>query len=195
MQSDAVLTPISPHHASTALDVSSVPLSLTIILHVAVDEAQGAAPSDLSCFGGKAIAFVALEAVTSVIGVDVDRRLLRLDRLDVAHRDVRVQLTEMQHGRDFRGLIGHLDDVAAWVKGSNIRLCFSGGIPIPVSETVKRSARSSPSSASRLTFRATSPFWVNLIALPMRLRTTWRSRLESPPRGNGAGSYATDKAQ
>jgi hypothetical protein len=80
-------------------------LSLTIILHVAVDEAQGAAPSDLSCFGGKATAFVALEAVISVIGVDVDRRLLRLDRLDVAHWDVRVQLTEMQHGRDFRGLI------------------------------------------------------------------------------------------
>jgi hypothetical protein len=51
------------------LDVSSVPLSLTIVLHVAVDEAQGAAPSYLSCFGGKAIAFVALEAVISVIGV------------------------------------------------------------------------------------------------------------------------------
>jgi hypothetical protein len=66
------------------LDVSSVPLSLTIVLHVAVDEAQGAAPSDLSCFGGEAIAFVALEAVISVIGVDLDRRLLRLDRLDVA---------------------------------------------------------------------------------------------------------------
>jgi len=55
-----------------------VPLSLTIILHVAVDEVLGAAPSDLSCFGGKAIALVALEAVISVIGVDVDRRLLRL---------------------------------------------------------------------------------------------------------------------
>src|SRR6266852_9074692 len=106
-------TPISPHHTSTALDVSSVPYSLTSILHVAVDKAQGAAPSDLSCFGGKAIACVALEAVASVIGVDVDRRLLRLDRLDVAHRDVRVQLTEMQHGRDFRGLIGHPDDQAA----------------------------------------------------------------------------------
>jgi hypothetical protein len=87
-----------------------VPLSLTIVLHVAVDEAEGAAPRDLSCFGGKAIAFVALEAVISVIGVDLDRRLLRLDRLDVAHRDVCVQLTKMQHGRDFRGLIGH--DVA-----------------------------------------------------------------------------------
>src|SRR5713226_5576878 len=96
-----------------ALSVTPVPLSLTIILHVAIDEAQGAAPSDLSCFGGKAIAFVALEAVISVIGVDLDRRLLRLDRLDVAHRDVRVQLTEMQHGRDFRGLIGHPDDLAA----------------------------------------------------------------------------------
>src|SRR6266852_1833698 len=47
----------------------------TSILHMAVDGAQGAAPSDLSCFGGKAIAFVALEAVISVIGVDVDRRL------------------------------------------------------------------------------------------------------------------------
>ena len=90
-----------------------MPLSLTIVLHVAVDEAEGAAPRDLSCFGGKAIAFVALEAVISVIGVDLDRRLLRLDRLDVAHRDVCVQLTEMQHGRDFRGLIGHPDDVAA----------------------------------------------------------------------------------
>src|SRR5260370_6976521 len=78
---------------------------------MAVDEAQGAAPSDLSCFGGKAIAFVALKAVISVIGVDVDRRLLRLDRLDVAHRDVRVQLTEMQHGRDFRGLIAHPHDL------------------------------------------------------------------------------------
>src|SRR5712664_1434295 len=87
--------------------------SPTIILHMAVDEAQGAGPSDLSCFWGKAIAFVALEAVISVIGVDVDRRLLRLDRLDVAHRDVRVQLTEMQHGRDFRRLIGHPDDLAA----------------------------------------------------------------------------------
>ena len=76
------------------MDVSSVPLSLTIVLHVAVDEAQGAAPSYLSCFGGKAIAFVALEAVVGVIGVDLDRRLLRLDRLDIAHRDVRVQLTE-----------------------------------------------------------------------------------------------------
>jgi hypothetical protein len=49
------------------LDVSSVPYSLTIILHVAVDEAQGAAPSDLSSFGGKAVAFVALEAVISVM--------------------------------------------------------------------------------------------------------------------------------
>src|SRR5258706_1177135 len=94
------------------VNVSSVPLSLTIILHMAVDEAQGAAPSDLSCFGGKAMAFVALEAMTSVIGVDLDRRLLRLDRLDVAQRDVRVRLTEMQHGRDFRGLIGHPDDLA-----------------------------------------------------------------------------------
>ena len=90
-----------------------MPLSLTIILHVTVDETQGAAPSDLSCFGGKAIAFVALEAVTSVIGVDLDRRLFRLDRLDVAHRDVRVQLTEMQHSRDLRGLIGHPDDLSA----------------------------------------------------------------------------------
>ena len=49
----------------------------------------------MSCFGGKAITFVALEAVISVIGVEVDRRLLRLDRLDVAHRDVRVQLTDL----------------------------------------------------------------------------------------------------
>jgi hypothetical protein len=80
---------------------------------VAVYEAQGATPGDLSCFGGEGFAFVALEAVISVIGVDFDRRLFRLDRLDVAHRDVRVQLTEMQHGRDFRGLIGQPDDVAA----------------------------------------------------------------------------------
>ena len=80
---------------STALDVSSMPYSLAIVLHVAVDEAQGAAPSDLSCFGREAIAFVALEAVISFIGADLDRRLLRLDRLDIAHRDVRVQLPEM----------------------------------------------------------------------------------------------------
>jgi hypothetical protein len=75
-----------PNATLTASATSSSRESLTIILHVAVDEAQGAAPSDLSCFGGKAIAFVALEAVISVIGVDLDRRLLRLDRLDVAHR-------------------------------------------------------------------------------------------------------------
>jgi hypothetical protein len=84
--------------------VSSVPYSLTIILHVAVDEAQGAAPSDLSCFGGKAIAFVALEAVISVIGVDVDRRLLRLDRLDVAHRDV----SSIERSRIEPGSLGDL---------------------------------------------------------------------------------------
>ena len=60
-----------------------------------VDEAQGAAPSDLSCFGGEAIALVALEAMISVIGVDVDRPLLRFDRLDAAHRDVRVQLMQL----------------------------------------------------------------------------------------------------
>jgi len=48
----------------------------------------------------------------SVIGVDFDRRLLRLDRLDVAHPDMLVQLTEMQHGRDFRGLVGHPDEEA-----------------------------------------------------------------------------------
>ena len=35
--------------------------SLTIILNVTFDEAQGAAPNDLSCFGGKASAFVALD--------------------------------------------------------------------------------------------------------------------------------------
>src|SRR5258708_12486983 len=109
---------MSPHHASSALGVSSVPLSLAIILHVAVDEAQGAAPSDLSCFGGKAIAFLALEAVISVIGVDLDRRLFRLDRLDVPHRDVRVQLTEMQHRRDFRGLIAHPADVPPLISDS-----------------------------------------------------------------------------
>jgi len=84
---------------------------------------EGAAPSDLSCCGGKAIAFVALEAVTSVIGVDLHRRLLRLDRLDVAHRDGRVQLTEMQHGRDSRGLIGHPDDVGAVIAGRSPAPC------------------------------------------------------------------------
>ena len=69
-----------------------MPLSLMLALHVAVDEAQGAAPRDLSCFGREAIAFVTLEAVISVIGVNLDRRLLRPDRLDIAHWDVRVQL-------------------------------------------------------------------------------------------------------
>jgi hypothetical protein len=66
---------------------------------MAVDEAQGAAPSDLSCFGGKAIAFVALEAVISVIGVDVDRRLLVLRRVSLEKRqDSILQLLPLANG-------------------------------------------------------------------------------------------------
>jgi hypothetical protein len=45
--------------------------------------------------GGIYVVLSSLEAVISFIGVDLDRRLLRLDRLDIAHRDVRVQLPEM----------------------------------------------------------------------------------------------------
>src|SRR5271170_4607825 len=53
-------------------------------------------------------------------------------------------------------------------------------MPMPVSETVKRRRGSPSPSTSQRTPSATSPLLVNLIALPTRLVTTWRSRLESP---------------
>lgn len=61
-------------------------------------------------------------------------------------------------------------DESAWVKRSNTRPSFSFGIPMPVSETVNRSAVGTAQSPSGSTFSDTWPAAVNLIALidPMR---------------------------
>ena len=70
---------------------------------------------------------------------------------------------------------------SAWVKVWKIESSFSGAIPIPVSRTEKRSSRSPcPSSPAFSIVTATSPRCVNLIALPTRLISTWRSLSASP---------------
>ena len=58
--------------------------------------------------------------------------------------------------------------------------CFSSGMPIPVSVTVKCRRTPSAVSSSSSTRTTTSPRSVNLIALPTRLTSTWRSRSGSP---------------
>ena len=71
-------------------------------------------------------------------------------------------------------------EVSAWENGLKINSRLSSGIPTPVSATVNRQTQSAPSLVSTWTFTAISPLSVNLMALPTRLITIWRSRLESP---------------
>ena len=56
---------------------------------------------------------------------------------------------------------------------------------MPVSATRKPSTTAPASSASFSTCTTTSPWSVNLIALPTRLTSTWRSRGASPTRRSG----------
>ena len=73
-------------------------------------------------------------------------------------------------------------DESAWVKRSKTRASLSPEMPMPVSVTVNRRAVGTAASSSRSTFRETSPVAVNLIALPSKLSSTWRSRVGSPTR-------------
>ena len=71
---------------------------------------------------------------------------------------------------------------SAWANASKIVYCFSEGIPIPLSSTVKRNSTSRFVSASDCTETKTSPRCVNLTALPIRLTRIWRNRSASPTR-------------
>ena len=78
-------------------------------------------------------------------------------------------------------------EVSSCSNAWKIFACFSGGMPMPVSVTAKR-RRTSPSGAGSpavSTSTTTSPRSVNLMALPTRLRSTWRSRPASPISASG----------
>ena len=65
--------------------------------------------------------------------------------------------------------------LSACTKGSKISAALSGAMPMPVSRTSKRSSAGSfEASSERVT--VTLPCSVNLIALPIRLVSTWRIR-------------------
>ncbi len=88
-----------------------------------------------------------------------------------------------------------LVEPSAWLKASKMWDCFSSGMPMPVSTTVKAtlaegaSWRSAANSgAGRLTRRVTLPFSVNLTALDNRLRSICCSRWGSVWRKAGASS-------
>ena len=77
-------------------------------------------------------------------------------------------------------------DTSAWVKLSKILCCLSSGIPTPVSATSNRtsiflmSALCNVSSLMMLALKVTPPFSVNLMALPIKLASTWRNTKASP---------------
>ena len=68
--------------------------------------------------------------------------------------------------------------------------CFSGEMPIPVSETAKCNDMPSLVCDSTSTRKTTSPCSVNLMALPIKFRITWRRRTGSPTTksGNSGGT-------
>ena len=76
-------------------------------------------------------------------------------------------------------------DVSACTNAPKICHCLSSGIPMPVSETMNRSAACSVVTLSADTSTTTSPVSVNLTALPTRLTSTCRRRPGSPTRLSG----------
>jgi len=76
---------------------------------------------------------------------------------------------------------------SAWVKESKIRSSMWAGMPTPVSVTSKRSptAPSARLGRSQSTCTCTKPASVNLMELPTRLKSTWRTRPGSPTRAGG----------
>ena len=73
-----------------------------------------------------------------------------------------------------------LVELSAWVKESKILAWTSGAMPMPVSSTAKYSRGVvSPSACTRIRI-TTSPFSVNLMALPTRLTKSCRTRTGSP---------------
>ena len=80
---------------------------------------------------------------------------------------------------------------SAWEKLSKISFCLSFGIPMPVSDSEKSSSTFFSSALSRLTSTETSPSSVNLMALPTRLTSTWRSRSGSPRTAIGTSGWTS----
>ena len=76
-------------------------------------------------------------------------------------------------------LAGHLSP--KWAEALGLR----AGIPIPVSATAKCSIALSGSPGSKLTWTETSPFSVNLMEFPTRLKRIWRRRVGSPCNSSG----------
>ena len=79
-------------------------------------------------------------------------------------------------------------DPSACANGSKMRACASSLSPIPVSTTSNSRTASPPVTFSARTYRPTSPFSVNLIALESRLSNTCRSRPASPHRSTGTSA-------
>ena len=71
-------------------------------------------------------------------------------------------------------------ELSAWVKASKMLACLSAAMPMPSSDTSKPSTTPWAELSCTRTLRDTSPRGVNLIALPIRLVSTWRSRPGSP---------------
>ena len=80
-------------------------------------------------------------------------------------------------------------EVSSCSNARKMRSCWSGGMPMPVSRTMKRRPTSpAPGDGVGLspwTSTPTSPSSVNLTAFPTRLRSTWRSRPASPIKASG----------
>ena len=70
-----------------------------------------------------------------------------------------------------------------------MRACCSGAMPMPVSRTWNTI---SPGAAPGSTMTLTPPASVNLMALPARLSSTWRSRVGSPMTRSGNRSSTSD---
>lgn len=87
-------------------------------------------------------------------------------------------------------------DPSACSNARNIFFLFSGGVPMPVSATVRWRQTVSSYSSADSTFTTTSPSSVNLMALPTRLVRIWRTRPGSPMTASGISggiSYSSSR--
>ncbi len=70
-----------------------------------------------------------------------------------------------------------------------MRACCSGAMPMPVSRTSNTISSGRPPAS---TMTPTPPVSVNLMALPARLSSTWRSRVASPMTRSGSRSSTSE---
>ena len=79
-------------------------------------------------------------------------------------------------------------EASTWLKDWKSRPMPAGGMPMPVSFTLKTISAVSPSTDCGRTVSSTSPRSVNFRALPRRLTSTCRNRDGSPHRPAGEPS-------